>query len=88
MKKQKPQKYKKVVYKLESDSKTENIEQDTLESEVEETEEEQGKTNNHKNICLKNQTNSNKKHVKKLKIFDCLNSEQDAKRNRNRNKPL
>ena len=83
MKKQKPQKYKKVVYKLESDSKTENIEQDTLESEAEETEEEQGKTNNHKNICLKNQTNSNKKHVKKLKIFDCLNSEQDAKRNRN-----
>ena len=83
MKKQKPQKYKKVVYKLESDSKTENIEQDTLESEVEETEEEQGKTNNHKNISLKNQTNSNKKHGKKLKIFDYLNSEQDAKRNRN-----
>ena len=83
MKKQKPQKYKKVVYKLESDSKTENIEQDTLESEVEETEEEQGKTNNHKNIRLKNQANNNKKHVKKLKIFDYLNSEQDAKRNRN-----
>ena len=34
IKKQKPQKYKKVVYKLESDSETENIEQDTLESEV------------------------------------------------------
>ena len=40
MKKQKPQKYKKVVYKLESDRKTENTEQDTLESEVEETDEE------------------------------------------------
>ena len=83
MKKQKPQKYKKVVYKPESDSKTENIGQDTLESEVEETEEEQGKTNNHKNVCLKNQANNNKKHGKKLKIFDYLNSEQDAKRNRN-----
>ena len=83
MKKQKPQKYKKVVYKPESDSKTENIGQDTLESEVEETEEEQGKTNNHKNIHLKNQANNNKKHGKKLKIFDYLNSEQDAKRNRN-----
>ena len=83
MKKQKPQKYKKVVYKPESDSKTENIGQDTLESEVEETEEEQGKTNNDKNIRLKNQANNNKKHGKKLKIFDYLNSEQDAKRNRN-----
>ena len=59
--------------------KTENIEQDALESEVEETEEEQGKTNNHKNIRLKNHTNNNKKHVKKLKIFDYLSSEQDAR---------
>ena len=41
IKKQNPQKYKKVVYQLESDSEIENIEPDTPESEVEEIGEEQ-----------------------------------------------
>ena len=39
-KKKNPQKYKKVVHELESDSETENIEEDTPEIEVKEIEEE------------------------------------------------
>ena len=70
IKKQKPQKYKKVVYEPERDGETRNIEQDTLEIEVNETEEKETevnenkkKTNNCNNKKLKKQTRN--KQVKK-----------------------
>ena len=75
----------KAGYELESDSETENIEQDTPESEVEEIEEEQEKNEQ----PLQHATEKTHTHTqqtgekRKLEIFDYLNSEQDAKKNRN-----
>ena len=83
MKKQKPLKYKKVLYELKSDSETENIEHDRPETEVDEIEEEQEK--NEQLPLYKIEKANVKQTVKKrkLKIFDYLNSEQDAKKNMN-----
>ena len=83
MKKQKPLKYKKVLYELESDSETENIENDRPETEVDEIEEEQEKN---EQLPLYKIEKANVKQTvekRKLKIFDYLNSEQDAKKNMN-----
>ena len=62
-KKQKTKKYKMVVYKLEKDSETENIEQDTPESEVEKIEEEQEK--NEQPLQYSTEKKTHNKQVKK-----------------------
>ena len=62
-KKQKTKKYKMVVYKLEKDSETENIEQDTPESEVGKIEEEQEK--NEQPLQYSTEKKTHNKQVKK-----------------------
>ena len=77
------QKCKKVVYELESNSETENIEKETLESGVEEIEEEQQKYKQPWQYTTEKKLAQQTGEKRKLNIFNYLNSEQDAKKNRN-----
>ena len=71
------------MYEPESDNETENIEEDTPESEFEEIEEEHEKNEQSLQYKTKKKATQQIVEKRKLKIFDYLNSEQDATENRN-----
>ena len=68
---------------MEGDSEMESTEQDTPESEAEETEKVQEKLEQLLQYTTEKNPTPQTAEKRKIQIFDYLNSEQDAKENRN-----